>query len=224
MSALLHLPSWLPSTIPSGLGWREETPPQPVPFGIPSLDAVLAGLPRGRISCLAGPSSSGRTTLLHRALAAQPEAYKAVIDTSDAFDPHSAREAGVLLDRLVWVKCAHRIEHALKSADLLLHAGGFGIIALDLCDVPQPHIARIPVSYWYRFQRAVEKSPAVFLLVAEQPLAKTAASLILDLTPTGAAFDGAAPFQRLRSLRFHAGSRKPYRSQPVNLFATLGEK
>jgi hypothetical protein len=216
MSALLHLPS--------GLGWRDETPPEPVPFGIPSLDALVAGLPRGRISCLAGPSSSGRTTLLNRALAAQPEAYKAVIDTTDAFDPQSARQAGVSLDRLVWVKCAHRLDHALKSADLLLHAGGFGIIVLDLCDVPPAGIGRIPASYWYRFQRAVEKSPSVFLLTAQQPVAKTAASLILDLTRTGAGFHGAAPFQRLHSIRFRAGSRKPYRSQQVELCATVGEK
>lgn len=213
MSALLHLPA--------GLGWRDETPAQLVPFGIPALDALLAGLPRGRITSLAGPASSGRTTLLHRVLAAQPDSYHAVVDATDAFDPKSAHQSGVCLDRLVWVKCAHRLDHALKSADLLLHAGGFGVIALDLGDVPQNQIGRIPPNYWYRFQRTVEKSSCVFLLIAEEHLAKTAAALLVDLQQGEANFHGSAPFLRLNSVRFHAGSRKPFRNQRVEMNATM---
>ncbi|MBL8228442.1 MAG: hypothetical protein JNL98_08195 [Bryobacterales bacterium] len=217
MSALLHLPSGLPT----GLGWRDETPAEPVPFGIPSLDAVIAGLPRGRISCLAGPSSSGRTTLLHRALAAQPEDFKALVDASDSFDPNSAEQAGVTLQRLLWVKCGHRLEHALKSADLLLHAGGFGIIALDLCDIPQTHLDRVPASYWYRFQRAVEKSSAVFLLMGEHAIAKTAASVILNTCRIEIGLQHIAPFHRLHTIRFQAASRKPHRNQPAIFSACL---
>ncbi|MCS7026676.1 MAG: DNA recombination/repair protein RecA [Bryobacteraceae bacterium] len=213
MAALPHLPVVL--------GWRQETPAESVPFQIPTLDAVIAGLPRGRISCLAGPSSSGRTTLLYRALAVQAEEFKALVDTNDCFDPQSAEQAGVTLQRLLWVKCGHRVEHALKSADLLLHAGGFGLIALDLCDVPVADLNHIPASYWYRFQRAVEKSSAVFLVVANQPLAKTAAALILQTDRMEITSPHVAPFHRLHTFRFQVVCRKPQRNQAAILTASL---
>ena len=55
--------------------------------------------------------------------------------------PLSAAAAGVRLDRLLWVRCAHNAEHALKAADLLIQGGGFGLVVMDLGDTP-PAIAR----------------------------------------------------------------------------------
>jgi len=82
--------------------------PQMVSSGIPALDALTGGLPRGCLTEVCGPASSGRTTVLVAALAAATRRgeFCALIDASDALDPHSFATAGVDLDRLLWVRCA----------------------------------------------------------------------------------------------------------------------
>ena len=55
---------------------------------------------------------------------------------ADAFDPHAAQAAGVDLEQLLWVRCRN-LDQALRATDLLLHGGGFGLIALDLAMLPR---------------------------------------------------------------------------------------
>ena len=57
------------------------------------------------------------------------------------FDPASAEAAGVLLERVLSIRCGHNVEHALKAVDLLIQGGGFGLVAMDLGDTP-PATAR----------------------------------------------------------------------------------
>ena len=75
--------------------------------GIAAIDALTGGLPRGCLTEICGPASSGRTTLLLAALAAATARgeFCVVIDAGDALDPHSVAAAGVNLDRLLWVRC-----------------------------------------------------------------------------------------------------------------------
>src|SRR5579859_3045920 len=82
--------------------------PEMASSGIPALDALTGGLPRGCLTELCGPASSGRTTVLLAALAAATRRgeFCALIDASDALDPHSAAAAGIDLDRLLWVRCS----------------------------------------------------------------------------------------------------------------------
>src|SRR5262245_59011804 len=78
-----------------------------VPTGITSLDALTGGLPRGAITEIFGPPSSGRTSAMVSVLAeaiARNEVC-ALVDGNDAFDPKSAASAGVDLNRLLWVRC-----------------------------------------------------------------------------------------------------------------------
>jgi len=102
--------------------------------GIPDLDALIGGFPRGSITEIVGPESSGRTTLANTLLAAATARGEICchIDTSDAFDPVSAAQAGTVLSQLIWVRCGGNAEHAFKAADAILHAGGFGVVLLDL--------------------------------------------------------------------------------------------
>src|ERR1700676_4538583 len=81
--------------------------PEMISSGVPAIDALTGGLPRGCLTEICGPASSGRTTLLLAALAAATRRgeFCVVIDASDALDPHSAAAAGVDLDRLLWVRC-----------------------------------------------------------------------------------------------------------------------
>src|SRR5262249_58087350 len=87
------------------------------------------------------------------------EEFCAVVDASDAFDPMSAVAAGVAIERLLWIRSGGNAEHALKAADLLLQAGGFGLVAMDLGDIAPETARRISLASWYRMRRGVGHTP-----------------------------------------------------------------
>jgi recombination protein RecA len=166
--------------------------PEMVSSGIAAMDALTGGLPRGCLTEICGPASSGRTTVLLAALAAATGRgeFCAVVDASDALDPQSAAAAGVTLDRLLWVRCAENspqkcLEQLLRAADLLLESGGFGLIALDLGDLPQLEARRIPLTTWFRYRRAVEHTPTVLLAIERDSIAGSCSSLLIKLGPQG---------------------------------------
>ncbi|HEY6291065.1 MAG TPA: hypothetical protein VI455_05810 [Terriglobia bacterium] len=168
--------------VPSPFARREARVPEMVPTGLAAVDALTGGLPRSSLTEISGPPSSGRTTLelaLLASLTAKGEAC-ALIDAEGALDPASALAAGVALERLLWVRCAG-LEQALRAADLLLGAGGLGAVVLDLADIPARRARRVPLSYWFRFRRAVENTPTVLMLIDEEACAQSAASLVLRL-------------------------------------------
>src|SRR5690349_10059813 len=151
--------------------------------GVAEIDALTGGLPRGAISELFGPASSGRTSLMYSLLtyATTHEETCALVDTNDVFAPTSAIAAGMNFDRLLWVRCGGNLEHAFKAADLLLHAGGFGLVILDLGDVPGKEARRIISSWWYRFRRTVEDRPTVLAVISEEACTRSCAALTLEL-------------------------------------------
>lgn len=165
------------SVLGGHLDWQSRPELEWVRSGIPEID-----LPRGCLTEVFGPASSGRTTLLHSILAEATEREEicALVDTDDAFDPASATAAGVRLDRLIWVRSSHNAEHALKAADLLIQGGGFGVVAMDLGDTPLYSARRISLTSWFRLRRAVEHTPTVLISVSRQSNAKTCASLTLE--------------------------------------------
>src|SRR5689334_11799810 len=114
--------------------WQSRPVPDCISTGIPEIDAATGGLPRGALTEIVGPASSGRTTLIHAILAAASarEEFCALVDTEDAFSPWDAAAAGTDLHRLLWVRCTRNAEHALKTTDLLIQGGGFGLVILDL--------------------------------------------------------------------------------------------
>jgi recombination protein RecA len=81
--------------------------PATVSFGIAALNTLTGGLPRGCLTEIVGPDSSGRTSVLLAALAAATQRGEicALIDATDSFHPHSAAAAGIDLCRLLWVRC-----------------------------------------------------------------------------------------------------------------------
>ncbi|MBV9268155.1 MAG: hypothetical protein JO061_18445 [Acidobacteriaceae bacterium] len=164
------------------------------------------GLARGSIAEISGRRSSGRTATCWHILAQATRRGEvcAVIDLYDTFHPASAAAAGVALDHLVWVRCRGNAEHAIRSADLLVHAGGFGLILLDLCDANPRVLNRIPLSYWYRFRRAVENTPTILLICADRPQAKSCSSTTLELQPKQFRWSGKRPFLVLRGIEANA--------------------
>lgn len=171
------------------LGWRHSLPPE-------TLQTSFRNFPRGRISEITGPRSAGRTSALHALLAAATSRgeFAALADFADAFDPVSAAAVGVELSKLVWIRCGGNAEHALRSADLLIQAGGFGVVALDLAEAPIRSLNRIPPTAWFRFRRAVESTPMILAVIADRPLAKSCSSMTVKLPPRKPIFTGRAPF------------------------------
>jgi hypothetical protein len=193
--------------------------PEMISSGIREIDELAGGLPRGCLSEICGPASSGRTSVLLSALAAATRRQEvcALVDTTDALDAVSAAATGVELERLLWIRCGRasgvgprtsdfrprtpvpkfdvrsptsevrgpgpdaRLEQALRVTDLLLQSGGFGLVAIDLGDVPDSAARRIPLASWFRFQRAIEPTATVLLVVAQAPCAQTCAALLIRL-------------------------------------------
>jgi hypothetical protein len=70
----------------------------------------------------------------------------------------------------------------LKVTDLLVQSNGFGMIALDLGDVPARSARRIPLASWFRFRRAVEHTPTALLVLEQQPIAGSCSSLLVRVS------------------------------------------
>ncbi len=186
--------------------------PEVSPTGVAEVDAMAGGLPQGCLTEIYGPASSGRTSLMLAAMASAGGSGNvcALVDASDAFDPASAAAAGVRLERLLWVRCGGNAEHALKAADLLVQGGGFGLVVMDLADTPVVTARRISMTSWFRLRRAVEHTPTVLLVVEQQPLAKTCASLTLEMRRAAVGWAGMPGCSRLlRGIRVHVDRRKP---------------
>jgi hypothetical protein len=197
-----HVESALGEHLSSTSFLRERAAPLTVSTGVAPLDALTGGLPRGALSEITGPASSGRTGVMLAALAGATsrEEACALVDAGDNFDPASAATAGVDLDRLLWIRCGElsraslrknqrravlgRLEQVLKVTDLLLQGGGFGMVALDLGDIPTENVRRIPLTSWFRFRRAVEPTATVLLVIEQEACAKTCASLVVRLRRT----------------------------------------
>jgi hypothetical protein len=173
--------------------------------GLQVWDEGAGGFPRGQLSEIVGPASSGRMSVLLRMVAAATGRGELVayVDALDQLDPASAEAAGVSLDRMLWVRGhvrAHSgltrdavpraVEQALKALTLILQAGNFGLVALDLSDAPQTAIRRLPFTTWLRVQRMLEGQPTIGVLVGREPMARSAAGLTLALTRTGAGPSG----------------------------------
>src|SRR5579864_5451659 len=114
-SAPKNVPSKMPSASVTPASKLEIRPaPEMVSSGIAELDALTGGLPRGCLTEIYGPASSGRTTVLLAALAAATRRgeFCALIDASDALDAPSIAAAGIDLDRLLWVRCGECSPHS----------------------------------------------------------------------------------------------------------------
>ena len=166
----------------------------------PELDPLLSLLPPGRLSEIVGSGSSGATSLLVALLVRATAAGRlvALVDTADAFDPVSAGAAGADLGALLWVRCGGRVDAAVRAADLLARCPGLAVVALDLAG-----LARRPAmvfAQWVRLARAAEGSGAVLVARTPEPLAGSAATLVLAVRRVRPRWIGAPQPTRLGGL------------------------
>jgi len=202
-------------TLTAAPGALAPPPERLAPVGCPDLDAALGGgLRRGHLSEITGAASSGRTTVVVQALtaaAARGDAV-AIVDACDTFDPASAAARGLDLSRVLWVRPSTRLPStelraggagatdasvALKAFSLVLQAGGFGLVVLDLADVPPAALRRFPWPTWMRIARIIEGSDTAALLVGSARLARSAGGVTIALEASSARWHGAGPRARL---------------------------
>jgi len=180
----VDIESELASRFGSAVKLNEKRPAEVISTGIPPIDSfTFGGLPRGALTEVFGTASSGRTSFMLSALAHATERQEicALVDTNNSFDPQSASQAEINFERLLWIRCAHNLEHAFKSTDLLLQGGGFGLVILDLGDVAAKDAKRIISSWWYRFRRTLEATPTALVVIAEESCVRSCATLALEL-------------------------------------------
>jgi hypothetical protein len=164
---------------------------------VTSLDAYLGGgFPRGQLSELVGPRSSGRSSVLLQAMAAATRRGElvALVDTLDTLDVESAVTAGIDLARLLWIRGhvtmhagfsrdlnQRAMEQAIRACALVLQAGNFGLVAFDVAEAPADAVRHLPFTTWLRLQRMVEGTQTACLLVGSEPMARSSAGLTIHL-------------------------------------------
>ncbi|HXU90017.1 MAG TPA: hypothetical protein VFQ62_14285 [Methylomirabilota bacterium] len=132
-------------------------------------------LQRGKITEIVGPLGSGRTSVLIGALRDMTSAGGAValVDVDATFDPVTAARAGVVLPRLLWVRCGGRRDAAVAAVDLLARCPGFALVALDAGESPP----RLTLTQAFRLRQAARRADVALLLVSRHRIAGAGAAL-----------------------------------------------
>jgi recombination protein RecA len=178
--------------------WRDGLAFPSASSGNSDVDRQLGGgWRRGEVSEAIGPRGSGRTSLLVSTLAAATarDEVVAIIDAVDRFDPVSAALAGVDLDRVLWVRGAsigvesarpsvveHAVHQAVRALDLVVRAGGFGVVALDLADLPPRAVRALPFATWLRVAHVLEGRDTACLLIGEGQIGRSPKGATVQLS------------------------------------------
>jgi len=198
--------AWIPSValaahlVPARQLERRDRLPR-LPTGVAPLDALIGGgWPKGALSELAGGRSTGRTALLLSSLA---EALRrgetvALVDVGGTLDARAAARGGVALPRLLWIRCTPG--KALAATEIVLGAGGFGLVALDLGEErPQT-----PSAAWLRLKRAAEQQASAVLVTSARRLQGALGACAVTLSRARPRFAGAEPSPLLVGLETRA--------------------
>jgi len=116
------------------LGESSDFTVEAISTGSLALDAALGigGVPRGRITEIFGPESSGKTTLTQHIIAEAQHngGVAAFIDVEHAFDPGYAAKCGVDVDNL-YISQPDTGEQALEIAEALVRSGAIDVVVID---------------------------------------------------------------------------------------------
>jgi recombination protein RecA len=163
--------------IPAAFHVISRPEPKYLQTGIGSIDDLVGGVPLSALTEVYG------SLLAH----STQEHFCALVDASDSFDPTTALLAGSDFSKLLWVRCGktkqklRSLEQTFKVTDMLLQSGGFGLIAVNLSNIPERSVRNIPMSTWFRFSRVVENQPTALVFIEQNPHATSCAGLVLNI-------------------------------------------
>ena len=174
------------------------------------------------ITEIVGELSSGRTSLMLACLRDVTVAggTAALVDADGAFDPASAARAGVVLSRLLWVRCGAA---ALAATDLLARCPGFALVILDAGETPP----RVSLGAAFRLRQAARRARVAVLLVGRRRVAGAGATLALRTRRDALAWTGSrrAPTRLAgMSTRVHVLRNQGAIWDPSLLAATSNER
>lgn len=86
------------------------------------------------------------------------------------------------------------MDQALRSTDLLLQGGGFSAVVFDMGSIAPESASRVPLSTWFRYRAAAERTQSSIVLLTQYPCAKSSAELLLRFQPGEALDDGPTVF------------------------------
>jgi hypothetical protein len=162
--------------------------PKPVVKGLHG--GGMGGHPRGEakgmdaaVNGLLQPDVSARCAEPQRRVRVEREAVEPVVMRGAGAGQVGGLRLGV---RKPW----GRIEQALKVTDLLLQAGGFAAIVLDMGSIAPEHVSRIPLATWFRYRAGAERTQASVVLLTQYPCAKSSAGLALRMQSGDAVAQG----------------------------------
>ena len=176
--------------------------------GLAPLDSLIdGGIPRGRISEITGRAGSGKTSIAasFASFATQCGEVAAWLDASGTFDPESMASAGVELRRMLWASMrrgsarnlrspllkgeGQGVRSIVKAAELVLEAGGFGLVVVDFGEAPRA----ITYASSLRIARAAERSGAAVIAIAPWRMCGTFAALSIAASRAETSFSRLAP-------------------------------
>ncbi len=74
-----------------------------------------------------------------------------------------------------------RMEQAMRAADLLLQAGGFGAVVIDMGSLKPEFCSRVPLATWFRYRAAAERTRTSVVLLTQVACAKSSAEVVLRM-------------------------------------------
>jgi recombination protein RecA len=179
-----------------------------------------ADLPRGEakglsqaISGLLRPETiAPRCAEPQRRLRAQQETFE------PSYQPNPKRGLQSTRTAKPW----SRMEQAMRVTDLLLQAGGFSAIVLDMGSLAPEAVSRVPLATWFRYRAAAERTQSSIVLLTQHPCVKSSAELLLRLDASEAMCDEATLFG---GLKLNATvERRRFTQPPTNVVSAYGSR
>src|SRR5258707_7688074 len=146
--------------------------------------AAAAGMEMSRllwVRCGEKYPSRKHPSAARRAGGAKTDTYQSM-PSSDSYQGMPSGIPQVAEKKFGFSRWEAQLGQMLKVTDLLLQSNGFGMIALDLGDVPLPSARRIPFASWFRFRRAIEHTPTALLVLEQQPIAGSCSSVLVKVS------------------------------------------
>jgi hypothetical protein len=201
MNNLALVRSQIEARFPSAFKAIKRSEVEHLPTGIPAIDDLTnGGIPFNSLTEICGSSvaSSGKTSFLLSLLsqATQQGRYCALVDANDSFDLTSAEAAGVNLSLICWARCGKSrqkfipLKQAFRATEEFLQNGGFGLIAVDISDIPEKYVRQIPLNDWFRLSKVLGDMPTALVFIEQHPHATSCARLVLRLITDRATFSG----------------------------------
>ncbi len=165
------------------------------------------GFRQGAITEVCASSAGGSLLLAAMVDAAVRDGFfLGLIDAVNSFEPSDWADEH--LRRILWVMCG-AVAPAIRTADILLRDGNLPVVILDLQMLPATQLRRIPVSTWHRFQRVLEPTGTVFIVLSPQPLVESVPvrmAIHTDLSLAAMHLPRAALRERLQVQVFERGA------------------